>query len=580
MFDVGSVVAHITADIGDFKKKMGDAQNAADNFGKGLGSVGNALKGVGQQAAIFSGIVAAGVVVFGKQSVDAFNESEAAVTQLRAVLKSTGSAAGVFEEDILDQAQALQKMTKFSDEAVVSSANLLLTFTNIKGPIMQEAIATTLDMSQALGQDLKSSSIQLGKALNDPIKGITALSRVGVSFTEQQKATITSLVESGKTMEAQKIILKELSVEFGGSARMAGTTFAGQVEILKNQFGELQEKVGAVITGFVLFMSQGVMMATFLDALGMTEDDPLIQGLYSFREALIKIGEWIKANQELVIMFVKGLAIGLAALLIIGTITGLLALLLNPLTLIVVGITLLFAAWQSNFLGIRDITMAVVNELVSVFNNILMPIIQAVANWVTAHWTQIRLITEGTFNIIKGIIQIAWAAIYAIFSIFLALLTGDWKTAWENIKHAMSIAWDGIKSIFSGVFSYIKAWGQTVLDALIKPFNDAWNAIQETVRKIRDALDFTKRHSPSVVDIVQRGVRLVNSSLDDLNMDIGGVHPTVSPSLIGGSSSNQSMNSISIDLTGAVISDENAAMRIGEMIGDNIIRKLGSNVRF
>jgi len=30
-------------------------------------------------------------------------------------------------------------------------------------------------MSTAMGQDLKSSAIQLGKALNDPIQGVAAL---------------------------------------------------------------------------------------------------------------------------------------------------------------------------------------------------------------------------------------------------------------------------------------------------------------------------------------------------------------------------------------------------------------------
>ena len=78
-------------------------------------------------------------------------------------------------------------------------------------------------MSPVLGTDASGSAIQLGKALNDPIKGITALTRVGVTFTEQQKDQITTLVESGKTIDAQKIILGELQKEFGGSAEAQTT---------------------------------------------------------------------------------------------------------------------------------------------------------------------------------------------------------------------------------------------------------------------------------------------------------------------------------------------------------------------
>jgi hypothetical protein len=94
-------------------------------------------------------------------------------------------------------------------------------------------------MSVALGSDLQGATIQVGKALNDPIKGIAALQRVGVSFTAGQKKTIESLVDSGKTMEAQKLILKELNKEFGGSAKAFGKTMPGQIEKAKNSFAEM-----------------------------------------------------------------------------------------------------------------------------------------------------------------------------------------------------------------------------------------------------------------------------------------------------------------------------------------------------
>jgi phage-related minor tail protein len=89
--------------------------------------------------------------------------------------------------------------------------------------IFDQATGIITDMSVALGQDTSSSAIQLGKALNDPIKGVTALQRVGVSFTASQKEQITTLVESGKTLDAQKLILAELGKEFGGAAEAAAT---------------------------------------------------------------------------------------------------------------------------------------------------------------------------------------------------------------------------------------------------------------------------------------------------------------------------------------------------------------------
>jgi hypothetical protein len=106
--------------------------------------------------------------------------------------------------------------------------------------IFDQATQIVVDMSTALGQDLKSSSIQVGKALNDPIKGVTALQRVGVSFTKQQKDQIKTLVDSGKTLDAQKLILRELGKEFGGAAEAAATP----MDKLRVKVGNLEETIG------------------------------------------------------------------------------------------------------------------------------------------------------------------------------------------------------------------------------------------------------------------------------------------------------------------------------------------------
>jgi hypothetical protein len=92
---------------------------------------------------------------------------------------------------------ALQATTTFADEVILSGENMLLTFTNIGRDVFPMATETMLDMSQALGQDVTASAMQLGKALNDPVAGITALTRVGVTFSEEQKAVIESLAATG-----------------------------------------------------------------------------------------------------------------------------------------------------------------------------------------------------------------------------------------------------------------------------------------------------------------------------------------------------------------------------------------------
>lgn len=234
-----NIKAVITADdrASDTLRRFGhNADNALGGIAKGVAAVG-----------IAAAAVTAGLVAFGVSSVKSFQESEESLSQLNAVLASTGGVAGVTAEAATELADSLQKVTKFSDEDVIAAENLLLTFTKIGKDIFPEATKTVLDMSTALGQDTKSSAIQLGKALQDPILGVTALRRVGVNFNSAQQDVIKNLVETGRSAEAQRLILKELATEFGGSAEAAGKTFGGRLEILKNQFDEVKERIGSVI---------------------------------------------------------------------------------------------------------------------------------------------------------------------------------------------------------------------------------------------------------------------------------------------------------------------------------------------
>ncbi len=220
------------------------ASGVFERLGGFLGGFGKLAFGVlaAGAAAATGAIVGLGSVL--NDAVQSAGESADVISQLEAVLKSTGGVAGVTSKEAQDLASSLQKLTRFSDEQILSGENLLLTFTNIKDDIFPDATKVMLDMSQALGQDLKSSAIQLGKALQDPILGVTALRRVGVNFSDAQQEVIKSLVESGQLEEAQALILKELQKEFGGSAEAAGKTFAGKLDILNNRFDDMKENLG------------------------------------------------------------------------------------------------------------------------------------------------------------------------------------------------------------------------------------------------------------------------------------------------------------------------------------------------
>src|SRR5882757_6749051 len=190
--------------------------------------------------------VASKATQFFKSAIEAGREAQKTTAQTAAVIKSTGSAAHVTAKDVEELASSISRKTGIDDDQIKSNENMLLTFTGIRNEvgkgndIFNQATKTVGDMSVALGQSGKSSAIQLGKALNDPIKGITALRRVGVAFTTDQQKTITSLVNSGHTLDAQKIILGELNKEFGGSAvaqATAGDKMRASWKVMKEELG-------------------------------------------------------------------------------------------------------------------------------------------------------------------------------------------------------------------------------------------------------------------------------------------------------------------------------------------------------
>lgn len=183
------------------------------------------------------------------KALAAADESRKIGAQTEAVIKSTGAAANVSAEQVGKLASALSLKTGIDDEAIQQGQNLLLTFTNIRNEagkgndVFDQSSKTLLDLATAMGTEPKAAAVQLGKALNDPTKGITALTRVGVTFTDQQKAQIQALQASGDVMGAQKIILAELNKEFGGSAEAQ----ASAIDKMKVALGNLQETFGAAI---------------------------------------------------------------------------------------------------------------------------------------------------------------------------------------------------------------------------------------------------------------------------------------------------------------------------------------------
>lgn len=176
-----------------------------------------------------------------RKFIDGTTEADKMQRQMQATLQSTKSVAGQTISSLNAHAAALQKVTNYGDETTNGAQNLLLTFTKIQGDVFPRATEAVLDVATAMGTDLKSAAIQVGKALNDPAVGMTALSRSGITFSDAQKQIVKDLVAVGDMAGAQAIILKELETQFGGSARAARQTLGGALTSLANAWGDIFE---------------------------------------------------------------------------------------------------------------------------------------------------------------------------------------------------------------------------------------------------------------------------------------------------------------------------------------------------
>lgn len=239
-------VGKLQSEVGGGMAKSGAA--AGESYSKGMRSrVSGMAKSV--VAPLVAVTAAVGVKDFLSGAIAEARESQKVGALTTQVIKSTGGAAKVTAAQVGDLSTAISNKTGIDDEAIQSGANMVLTFKNIRNEagkgndVFNQTTQIVTDMSSAMGTDMKSSAILVGKALNDPVKGLSALSRVGVTFTEGQKKQIKSLVASGKTMGAQKIILKELKSEFGGAAA-AQATAGDKAETAWNNF---KEAVGTAI---------------------------------------------------------------------------------------------------------------------------------------------------------------------------------------------------------------------------------------------------------------------------------------------------------------------------------------------
>lgn len=245
-------------DATELDKVMSAAEQRVHRAGERMSEIGAALA-----TRVTLPLVAAGGV-----ALKAFRDQQDALARLDGVIQATGGASRITADRVKELARQLEGVTRFADDVTEEAAALLLTFTQVQNrmgegnDIFDRTIKLAQDMTALFGGDLKDNVRAFGRALEDPVQGLLLLRRANISFTEAENQTIKKLHESGKVLEAQRMMLDKLAARFGGLAvKMGQATPGGELSSAWNQLNNSMEDVGEVLNKVV---SPALRMATKL----------------------------------------------------------------------------------------------------------------------------------------------------------------------------------------------------------------------------------------------------------------------------------------------------------------------------
>lgn len=638
---------------GSLKTGIGEMSAAAFKLSAaltGVAAVGTVafLKSASKEASEFEKAMITLEIIagrFGESAADAKKQAQTLGKELRIGVTPAAEGLQNLLKSGLSLDQASDLLRRFTNEAMTG-----------KSPTIDLGTAVNnLAFAYATGNSALGNMSGISENWSDiAAKGTTILegwngqANASIGITEEVAKQLTDyekvLKKQGKTLDATNPeqakyvgLLALTNLTMGSSAKFTGTLidtqaeFAQKITDIKLAIGQglnpvlneflkfitallpTQEQtvrfftvLGNVIGHIATLLSGGTVDASeFEEALTFFTGDDwekaeqirlIIEG---FASALRSVGEWIIANQEMVLTFLKGLAIAFGALAVIGGIIALVNALTNPIVLVVAAVALLYTAWSENWGGIQEKTGAVIGYLTELFGKHkedFIYIFGAIKDFAIFVFNQLKAFWETWGGTIKAYFKAVWEIIGAYFKFafdtiigitkfFIAIFKGDWSSAWEAVKAINRAGSEFVIAIFNSLKGFVGTAMRAVYAEFTAQFTALWNKAKELADKIRNAIrsafDKDKKNSPSIMDTVGDMVKSANSTL--LGVSVPKYNHEISQSLASsglGNVAGAGMGGITINLAGAYISDEVGARRMAEIVGDDIIKKLRQNVRF
>lgn len=570
MFDVGSIVAKVTADISGFQDGLKKAESTANVFGERINKVADAAG----KAFMVAGVAAAGAIVLaGKKGLEAaaqFEQQEIAFTTL---LKDRGKAL-----EAIKKIEGDAKKTPYNLPDLIK-ANQLLVSAGVNTEDAREQIKNLGNAIAATGggtaefQRLALNLQQIkavGKAAAIDIKQFAF---AGINIYDMLAQSTGKTVAQVKEMD----ISYEMLTEAFAKASASGGMFEGAMEAQSSSLQGLKSNLEDVID---ITLKDVVMQSGLFDAMKRVTGEAvkfveavgpmLIAGIQGLGNVIANVTGFLQTHREAIENVALMLTVFfMPALVAVGIQMGInfvTAILNTTLGIINFGLE----GWKAiAMLTAKSVQLGIASAAFLFHTAVTIAQTTAQIALTAATW-----LFNVAMMVLTAPIWLVVAAIAALIAIGILL----WKN-WDRVKETAAALWSSIKAGWNLLVAQLAAVGQKILSALTWPFDEAKKKIGEAVSWIKDRLDFTQRHSPSVLDIVNRGVSKVNRALSNLDWDV-----SMAPNIAAGNAVTNNLgpgiNNVVINLDGAMIGDVDSAGVIAERIGDSIVKRLQMNVRF
>lgn len=414
-------------------------------------SMSNSFKKIG--TALVTAFSIAKIKQFGDACIEAYNTQVEAETKLETVMRQRMKSSDESIQSIKDYASALQNVGVVGDEVQLSGAQQLATFLNTEDALKTLMPAMNNLAVQQNGVNVTSQNmVSIGNLMGKVMQGQTsALSRVGITFTEAQE----KVLKYGNEQERASVLAQVITDNVGNMNEVIAKTDDGKIQQAKNSFGDLQEKIGGIISP---------LKDDFYGVLG----DIALKLQNDVIPAIEDFAKWLGDNKDKIenvaIVLTPLIALFGAYQLVVNSGTIMLGI-YNAVTAVGTGVTTALGTAMAFVTSPIGLVVIAITGLIAIF---------ALA-WKNSE--TFRNTVTGAIEKVKNTVSSAVNNIKTFFTNLKTSIT----TTWNNIKTSVS-------NTVSGMFSSIKNKFESIKTTATNIFNAIKNAITHPVETARDTV--------------------------------------------------------------------------------------------